>query len=128
MSNFAEIAEPQFATCAGRERLGVLYIVASGEMGGRQRFIDAVIGHHSERVHPVVLTFKQGAWLERLHDRGVAAYNLESPRLRQPIKTTREIMQIIRRERIRLVHSADAWCHSLAFPAALRCGCKRMWF
>jgi glycosyltransferase involved in cell wall biosynthesis len=111
-----------------RAPLNVLYIVATGEMGGTQRFIDSVIDHHSEWIRPVVLTFRSGGWLEKLRERGVAAYNIEAARLREPMRCWRAITHIIHSEGIGLVHSADAWCHAVSLGAAIRCRCKHIWF
>jgi len=46
--------------------INVLYAVIRGEMGGVERFLDSVLSVNSDRVRPVVLSFREGAWLDEL--------------------------------------------------------------
>jgi glycosyltransferase involved in cell wall biosynthesis len=107
--------------------LNVLYVLPHGEMGGLCRFLDAILPHHSEAVRPVVLAFREGSWLKEIRDRGVKVYTLDHARIREPIRCFRAISRILRDERIQIVNSAYAWCHSIAAPAAARHGARRMW-
>lgn len=106
----------------------VLYTVATGSMGGTQRFLDGVLSSHSRRFRPVLLAFERGAWLDEVRDRGITAYCLEGLRWRYPARCFHEVAKILRTENVAIVHSADAWCHALVAPAAMRFRCKRVWF
>jgi glycosyltransferase involved in cell wall biosynthesis len=107
----------------------VLYAVVHGDMGGVHRFLDSVMAHHHpDRVRPVVLAFRPGPWLDELRDRGVAVHCLDNPRLRQPFRCFRQVNQVLKNERIDLVHSAYAWPHAVTAPAAAWRGCRRVWF
>lgn len=108
--------------------INVLYVSSIGEIGGVERFIDSVISHHnSEVVRPIVLTFQNGKWLEELNQRGISTYCIHDARLRQPFRVFREIIQILQKENINLVHSAYSWSHALILPAAISYGCDCIW-
>src|SRR5882724_9920800 len=49
--------------------INVLYAVIRGEMGGVERFLDSVLFAHTDRVRPVVLSFREGPWLDELRAR-----------------------------------------------------------
>ena len=108
--------------------INVLYVLPQGEMGGAERFFDAVFPEHRAPFKPIVLCLRSGSWLEKLRDRGLPVYCIESARLRRPFFCLCEISRIIRAERVNIVHSSYAWCHTLAAPAAIISGCKRVWF
>ncbi len=108
--------------------INVLYAVIRGEMGGVERFLDSVLSAHSDRVRPVVLSFRDGPWLDELRARGVPVYVIENARLREPMRCFREVRAIIRRHQIDVVHSSYSWCHSLTWPAAFYSGCRTVWF
>jgi len=108
--------------------INVLYAVIRGEMGGVERFLDSVLSAHSDRVRPVVLSFRDGPWLDELRARGVPVYVIENARLREPMRCFREVRAIIRRHQIDVVHSSYSWCHSLTGPAAFYSGCRTVWF
>jgi glycosyltransferase involved in cell wall biosynthesis len=106
----------------------VLYVVTHGEMGGVHRFLESVFLNHSENVRPVILSFREGAWLDELRRRGLPVYCIDHARIRQPIKNFRAVRSIIEREKIDIVHSSYAWCHSMVMPAARWSGCRAIWF
>jgi glycosyltransferase involved in cell wall biosynthesis len=97
-------------------------------LGGAERFFDAVFSRHQAPFRPVVLFLRSGSWVEKLRHRGLPVYCIEGARLRRPFLCFREIKRIIRAEHIDIVHSSYAWCHTLAAPAAILSGCKRVWF
>ena len=106
----------------------VLYVVTHGEMGGVHRFLESVFLNHSENVRPVILSFREGAWLDELRRHKLPVYCLENARIRQPIRNFRAVREIIASERIDIVHSSYAWCHSMVTPAARWSGCRSIWF
>lgn len=106
----------------------VLYVVTHGEMGGVHRFLESVFLNHSENVRPVILSFREGAWLEQLRQRDLPVYCIDNARIRQPVRIFREAQSILARERIDIVHSSYAWCHSMIAPAARWSGCRSVWF
>lgn len=108
--------------------INVLYAVIRGEMGGVERFLDSVLSAHSDRVRPIVLSFREGAWLDQLRARGFPVYVIENARLREPMRCFREVRAIIQRHQIDVVHSSYSWCHSLTWPAAFYSGCRTVWF
>jgi glycosyltransferase involved in cell wall biosynthesis len=108
--------------------INVLYAVIHGQMGGVHRFLDSILFSHSNRVRPVVLSFREGAWLDELRERGLDVYVVENARLREPVRCFREVRAIIRRHKIDIVHSSYSWCHSLTAPAAIYSGCRTVWF
>jgi glycosyltransferase involved in cell wall biosynthesis len=108
--------------------INVLYVLPHGEMGGAERFLDAVFSWHRAPFKPIVLLLRSGSWLEQLRQRGLPVYCIDSARLRRPFLCFREISRIIRAEHVDIVHSSYAWCHTLATPAAIISGCKRVWF
>jgi glycosyltransferase involved in cell wall biosynthesis len=110
------------------EPINVLYVCATGEMGGVERFIDSVISHHHpEIVRAVVLTFQQGSWLSKLQNKGISTYCIHNGRLRQPLRIVRETSQILKKENIHIVHSAYSWSHALISPAAMMHKCQSVW-
>jgi glycosyltransferase involved in cell wall biosynthesis len=106
----------------------VLYVVTHGEMGGVHRFLESVFLNHSENVKPVILSFREGAWLDELRRRDLPVYCIDHARIREPVKNFRAVHSIIERERIDIVHSSYAWCHSMVAPAARWSGCHSIWF
>ena len=109
--------------------LNVLYVVTHGEIGGVERFLDSVMFHHDPaRVRPVVLSFADGPWLGELQNRGLAVHCIPQARVRRLPGVTKAIGRILNQEEIHIVHSAYGWCHMLASPAAIRKGCRRVWF
>ncbi len=106
----------------------VLYVVTHGEMGGVHRFLESVFLNHSENVRPVILSFREGAWLDELRRLDLPVYCIDRARIRQPIRIFREVHSIIERERIGIVHSSYAWCHLMTAPAARWAGCRTIWF
>src|ERR1700689_5616282 len=115
--------------CARRPGMSnVLYVVTHGEMGGVHRFLESVFLNHSEDVKPVILSFREGAWLDELRRRDLPVYCMAHARIREPVKNFRAVRSIIERERIDIVHSSYAWCHSMVAPAARWSGCYSIWF
>ena len=111
------------------EPLRVLYCVPIGERGGVERFLeDVIVRHDPDRVKPAVLAFAGGRWLRELAARDVKVYCLEGMHMRQPWRVFRRVDEILKKERIDMVHSAYSWCHGLSSPAAVWNGCKRVWF
>jgi glycosyltransferase involved in cell wall biosynthesis len=108
--------------------INVLYAVIRGEMGGVERFLDSAISAHSDRVRPIVLSFREGAWLDELRGRGLPVYVIESARIREPMRCFREVRAIIQRHRIDVVHSSYSWSHALTWPAAFYSRCRAVWF
>ena len=87
-----------------------------------------MVRHDASRVKPTVLAFAGGRWLQELAARRVKVYCLEGMHLREPWRVFRKVDEVLKKERIDLVHSAYSWCHVLSSPAALWNGCKRIWF
>jgi glycosyltransferase involved in cell wall biosynthesis len=113
--------------------INVLYAVIRGEMGGVERFLDSVISAHSDRansnqVDPVVLSFREGPWLDEIRARGLPVYVIENARVREPLRCFREVRAIIQRHQIDVVHSSYSWCHALTWPAAFYSRCGTVWF
>ncbi len=108
--------------------INVLYAVIRGEMGGVERFLDSVLAAPSDRVRPIVLSFREGAWLEELRARGLPVYVIENARLREPMRCFREVRAIIQRHQIDVVHSSYSWSHALTWPAAFYSRCRTVWF
>src|SRR5271156_1150524 len=106
----------------------VLYVVTHGEMSGVHRFLESVFLNHSKDVRPVILSFREGAWLDELRRRDLPVYCIDHARIREPVKNFRAVRSIIERERIDTVHSNYAWCHSMVAPAARWSGCHSIWF
>src|SRR5260370_38885713 len=98
--------------------INVLYAVIRGEMGGGERFLDSVLGSDGDRVRPIVLSFREGAWLEELRARGLPVYVIENARLREPMRCFREVRAIIQRHQMDVVHTTYSWSHALPCPAA----------
>jgi hypothetical protein len=77
---------PDRASLCTMASLNVLYTVTHGEMGGVHRFLDSLFACHSpDVVRPVLLSFKEGPWLDDLRARGLPVYCIdmlgcESPR------------------------------------------------
>src|SRR5882757_1262207 len=108
--------------------INVLYAVIRGEMGGVERFLDSVLSVYSDRVRPVVLSFREGAWLDELRARGLPVYVINNARIREPMRCFREVRAIIQRHRIDVVHSSYSWSHALTWPAAFYSRCRAVWF
>jgi glycosyltransferase involved in cell wall biosynthesis len=113
--------------------INVLYANIRGEMGGVERFLDSVLSAHSDRangnrVNPVVLSFREGPWLDELRARGIPVYVIENARFREPMRCFREVRAIIQRHQIDVVHSSYSWCHALTWPAAFYSRCRTVWF
>jgi len=106
----------------------VLYVVTHGEMSGVHRFLESVFLNHSKDVRPVILSFREGAWLDELRRRDLPVYCIDHARIREPVKNFRAVHSIIEREQIDIVHSSYAWCHSMVAPAARWSGCRSIWF
>jgi glycosyltransferase involved in cell wall biosynthesis len=106
----------------------VLYVVTHGEMGGVHRFLESVVLNHSENVRPVILSFREGAWLDELRRRELPVYCIDQARIRQPLRIFRAVRPILEREQIDIVHSSYAWCHTMVAPAARWSGCRSVWF
>ena len=87
--------------------MNVLYVSSIGEMGGVQRFLDAVISNHNPQiVKPIVLAFQDGHWLDELKERGISTYCIHDARIRQPVRVFKEVSRILQKENIHIVHSA----------------------
>jgi glycosyltransferase involved in cell wall biosynthesis len=108
--------------------MNVLYAITHGEMGGVHRFLESVFANHSADVRPVVLSFREGPWLDELRHAGMTVYCIEDARIRQPVRLFRQVRSIIEREKIELVHSSYGWCHTMVTPAARWSRCKSIWF
>jgi glycosyltransferase involved in cell wall biosynthesis len=109
--------------------LDVLYVVPQGEVGGAERFLDSVLRHHDrDRVRPIVAALTDGPWLPELRARDIPAYHLPGLRVSRPIACYRSFAPIIRRHRVRVVHSSSSWVHALVAPAAVRHGCRTVVF
>jgi glycosyltransferase involved in cell wall biosynthesis len=108
--------------------INVLYVVTHGEMGGVHRFLDSIFSNHSANVRPVILSFREGAWLDELRRQNLTVYCIDHARLREPIRSFREVKRILEREQIDIVHSSYGWCHAMVTPAARWYGCRTMWF
>src|SRR5271156_6554280 len=106
----------------------VLYVVTHGEMSGVHRFLESVFLNHSKDVRPVILSFREGAWLDELRRPDLPVYCIDHARIREPVKNFRAVHSIIEREQIDIVHSSYAWCHSMVAPAARWSGCRSIWF
>ncbi len=112
-----------------RDALNVLYCVPIGERGGVERFLgDVILRHDRERVRPTVLAFSDGAWLRELASRGVNVHCVAGMRFRRPLHAFRVVSEIVKKERIELVHAAYPWCHALSAPAAAWNRCRQIWF
>ena len=108
--------------------MNVLYVSSIGEMGGVQRFLDAVISNHNPQiVKPIVLAFQGGHWLDELKERGISTYCIHDARIRQPVRLFKEVSRILQKENIHIVHSAYSWSHGLIVPAAIWHGCPCLW-
>jgi glycosyltransferase involved in cell wall biosynthesis len=116
----SEIPEPR--------AMKVLYAITDGEMNGVHRFLGSVFANHSAEVLPVVVSFREGPWLDELRRAGMKVYTIDGARIRQPVRVFRQVRSIIEREKIEIVHSSYSWCHSMVTPAARWSGCKSMWF
>src|ERR1700691_5189830 len=113
----------------GRQGMSnVLYVVTHGAMGGVHRFLESVVLTHSENVRPVILSFREGAWLDELRRRELPVYCIDQARIRQPLRIFRAVRPILEREQIDIVHSSYAWCHTMVAPAARWSGCRSVWF
>jgi hypothetical protein len=80
--------------------INVLYANIRGGMGGVGRFLDSVLSAHSDRVRPLVLSFRQGPRLDELRARGIPVYMIENARFREPMRCLREVRAIIQRHQI----------------------------
>lgn len=108
--------------------MNVLYAIADGEMNGVHRFLESVFANHSADVLPVVLSFREGRWLDELRRAGMHVYSIDGARIRQPVRLFRQVRSIIDDEKIEIVHSSYSWCHSMVTPAARWRGCRSIWF
>lgn len=108
--------------------MNVLYAITDGEMNGVHRFLESVFANHSADVRPVVLSFREGPWLDELRRAGMKVYSIDGARIRQPVRLFRQVRSIIEREEIDIVHSSYGWCHTMVAPAARWSGCKSIWF
>ena len=112
-----------------REPLTILYATPSGELGGVERFLDGLLEHHDRaRVRPILLAGRDGSWIESLRERGHHATVLPGAHLRNIVAFTRALHGLLKRERVRLVHSAFAWTHALTAPAAHLARVPQVWF
>lgn len=108
--------------------MNVLYAITHGEMGGVHRFLESVFANHSADMRPVVLSFREGPWLDELRGAGLTVYCIDGARISQPVRLFREVRSIIEHEKIEIVHSSYAWCHTMVTPAARWSGCRSIWF
>lgn len=112
--------------------LKVLYICPSSGLGGAESFIKTVSSQHSSQcVQDSYLLFSTGPLFDFLTQTGKQVFLLpERPRLSRAktiLKTQSFIANIIKKNKIDLVHSTMAYATIFAAPAA-RNLCRHIWF
>ncbi len=111
----------------------VLYVSPHAVLGGAERItMDLIAGHDRAVVEPSVCFLGEGPLVERCRDGlQVPTTVLPRPRLSsfgQRRRTVRAIVDLVREQRIDIVHSAMAWGHAFGGRAAAKAGRPAVWF
>lgn len=110
-------------------RLNILYVMDHGEMGGVQRFLDSLLKvHNKDQFKIIVLTFKEGSWIQELRDHGLKVYSLDGMGVRKLLSIIPKVLKILKDEEIQLVHSTYSWAHFLMWIPSFLLGLKKIWF
>jgi glycosyltransferase involved in cell wall biosynthesis len=109
--------------------INVLYVMDHGEMGGVQRFLDSLLkAHNRDFFNIVILTFKEGSWIQDLRDYGLKVYSLDGMGVRKLFAIIPKVMKILNDENIQIVHSTYSWAHFLTWVPSFLLGLKKVWF
>lgn len=110
-------------------KTNVLYVMDHGEMGGVQRFLDSLLKVHSkEKFNIIILTFKEGSWIQELRDHGLKVYALDGMGVKSLLSIIPKVYKILKEEKIHIVHSCYAWAHFLVWFPTFFLGLKKVWY
>lgn len=105
-----------------QRKIRVLETIRQGQVGGGETHIlDLVQALDKKRFEPVVLSFTPGSMIDRLMAMGIQTHVIETERAFNFTKWG-AVRQLLRTERIDLVHAHGTRAHSNTFWAARRLG------
>lgn len=85
--------------------MNVLEVIRQGEVGGGEsHLMDLVSGFNKKEVNPVVMAFTNGPMVETMEKRGIKCYVIDTKKAFD-ISIFKKITQIIRKEKIELIHA-----------------------
>jgi glycosyltransferase involved in cell wall biosynthesis len=115
------------------EKKNILYICPSSGLGGAETFLKTTfLSYDSARFNTIYLLFQKGPlydWL--INKKAIVEVLPQRPRLSRPLsiyKTHIYIRDVIRKNKIDLVHSTMAYGALFAAKAAQAEGCRHIWF
>jgi len=112
----------------------VLYIAPNSKLGGAEQCV-LLLGRHHDRTRwtPLIYCLSDGPLVSELRAAGVTCYvpDLARPRLKDPasvFRTVLDIVRVIRREQIDLVHSVMGYAHLFGGIASKIASVPELWF
>lgn len=112
----------------------VLYVLPNAKPGGAEQVTLTLIGAHDRsRWIPHAYFLSDGPLVEEARALGArcSVFEGDRPRLREPVSVAeaiRSISQVVRKQKIDLVHSVMAYGHLFGGPAALLARVPPVWF
>lgn len=96
-------------------KINALEVIRQGQIGGGESHLrDLVLLFDKEIVNPVVLSFTGGQMIDDLRTRGIKCYVVETSKAFDP-KVTRDIADIISKEKIDIIHAHGSRAASNVF-------------
>lgn len=107
--------------------MNVLYILPVGERGGAERIVESWVAAHTSNVTPFVV-MPHGPLIDSFKSLGVWASGPEEFRMSNLLGSVRFLNQVIRRQKIDLIHSSMPKSHLFGGIAAQVSGTREIWF
>jgi glycosyltransferase involved in cell wall biosynthesis len=110
----------------------VLYVVAGAELGGAEALLLNILQFQNRQEFESGVCFlRAGPLMATLQQQGIPVWLIATGKLRQIGRTCKAIMalrQLIRQEKVDIVHSSMGWAQILGGTAAVLAGVPNVWY